>query len=110
MGRLDPLFAAVCATPEDLTPRRVYAEAVKPSDPERARLIELQLARRAGQDPSPGAARELVQRHGAAWAGALAQVVDDFMFWGGFVEEIELDAPKLCSRAWRRHETSMRAG
>jgi len=89
----------VCAAPEDMAPRRAYATAVKASDPERAQLIDLQLAlreaRRAGKDPDATAARELVRKHGATWAGALAKQVDYFMFWGGFVEEIEVDLAKL---------------
>jgi hypothetical protein len=99
MSQLDSLMAAVCAAPEDMAPRHAYAAAVKASDPDRAKLIELQLAirdaRRAGKDPHATAARELVRKHGASWSGALASQVDYFMFWGGFVEEIEVDLAKL---------------
>jgi hypothetical protein len=104
MSQLDALAAAVIAAPEDPEPRRAYAAAVKATDPERARLIEMQLAirdqRRHGHEPPTSettAARDLVKRKGRTWAGKLADQVDYFMFWGGFVEEIELDAPKLIS-------------
>ena len=99
MSQLETLLAAICADPEDMAPRHAYAAAVKPADPERARLIDLQLAlrdaRRAGKDPDARHSRELVKQHGAAWAGPLANEVDYYMFWGGFVEEIEVDAPGL---------------
>jgi hypothetical protein len=105
MSQLDSLLAAICADPEDMAPRRAYAAQVKPSDPERAQLIELQLAlreaRRAGKDPDARQSRELVKKHGAAWAGPLAKQVDYYMFWGGFVEEIEVDAPKLLATELR---------
>jgi hypothetical protein len=104
MSNLDQLAASVAAAPEDMAPRRAFAAAVKTSDAERARLIEMQLdfrdRRRRGEEPSSDetiAARDLVKKRGRAWAGKLADQVDYFMFWGGFVEEIELDAPKLIS-------------
>jgi hypothetical protein len=108
MSQLDALQAAVCAAPEDMAPRRAYAAAVKAGDPDRAKLIELQLAlrdaRRAGTDPDATAARDLVKKRGAAWAGPLAREVDYFMFWGGFVEEIEANAGKLLASAtaWQK--------
>jgi hypothetical protein len=105
MSQLDSLLAAICADPEDMAPRRAYAAAVKPVDAERAHLIDLQLAlrdaRRAGKDPDATAARELVKKRGAGWAGALAKQVDYYMFWSGFVEEIEVDAAKLLATDFR---------
>jgi len=99
MSQLDTLMAAVCAAPDDMAPRRAYAAAVKPSDPDRAKLIDLQLAireaRRRGEDPGTAEASELIRKHGTAWAGTLARQTDYVGFWGGFVEEIEVSAMKL---------------
>ncbi|MEA2785216.1 MAG: hypothetical protein QOF71_1320, partial [Candidatus Eremiobacteraeota bacterium] len=52
----DLLLAEVLAAPHDLAPRRAYARAVRTYEPERAALIDHQLAireaRRAGLTPS----------------------------------------------------------
>ena len=105
MSQLDSLLAAICADPEDMAPRRAYAAAIQPIDPERAQLIDLQLAlrdaRRAGKDPDARHSRELIRNRGAAWAGPLATHVDYYMFWSGFVEEIEVDAAALLATDFR---------
>lgn len=106
MSQLDHLMAAVIAAPDEPAPRRAYAAAVKASDSPRARLIELQLERRAqrarGEQPSAESGQEmraLLHRHGARWAGELAGLASYIMFWGGFPEEIEIDAGRLLANA-----------
>ena len=47
MDHSHPLLARIVAAPEDIEPRRAYAEAVRGTDPERAELIDLQLGIRA---------------------------------------------------------------
>jgi hypothetical protein len=102
MSSLDELHQAVVAAPDDPSPRRAYAAAVRATDPERGKLIDLQLELRErlrrGETPTPDeldAPRRLITDRGRRWTGALWKQVDYFMFWGGFVEEIELDAAKL---------------
>ena len=101
-------LAAVLAAHEDAAPRRAFAESVRSSDPARAELVDRQLElrelRRNGTTPDPAletAVRALVQRNGRAWAGPIAAMVDYFEFWGGFVEEIKLDATALLVSAGR---------
>ena len=105
MGPQTPSIAAVLAAPNDLAPRRAYADAVRPSDPERAALIDRQLAiRRALRSGLPAAedddsiARDLIRRFGARWsAGVLG--VDAYYYWGGFIEEVRVSAAHLAEVA-----------
>ena len=99
-------LAAIIAAPTDPAPRHAFAAAIRAKDPTYADFIERQLAvrdlRRSGTEPEPAATRglyQLAQRHGATWAGPIARKVDYFGFWGGFVEEIALDAEKLLATA-----------
>jgi uncharacterized protein (TIGR02996 family) len=77
-GITGPLLAAVCARPDDDLPRLALADALASTEPERAELIRLQVARareerntgtRVGE---PGRRElDLLARHGAAWARPL---------------------------------------
>lgn len=98
----DPPIAAVLAAPNDLAPRRAYADAVRAGDPDRAALIDHQLAirqaRRSGASAAQAdesAARDLVRRFGASWCGPVRSVADEFWYWGGFVEEIRVTGARL---------------
>ncbi|MBS2030691.1 MAG: hypothetical protein JST54_22495 [Deltaproteobacteria bacterium] len=99
MPDVDALLAAVCAAPDDMAPRRAFADAVRSADSDRAKLIDVQLdnreRRRRGEDVDPSGARSLIILNGERWAGALAKQVSSFEYWGGFVEEIRVKAPKL---------------
>ena len=101
-----PLIDPVLAAPHDLAPRRAYADAVRASDPDRAALIDHQLAiraaRRAGTQPAEhdeSAARELIRRCGERWCGPIRSVVDAFAYWGGFVEEVRVTGARLAEVA-----------
>jgi hypothetical protein len=101
-GDPDRLLAEVLAAPHDLAPRRAYARAVRANDPERAALIDLQLAireaRRAGLSPPErdlSEARALLRRFGDRWSGPVRQVADDVSYWGGFAEEIRVTGARL---------------
>jgi hypothetical protein len=102
----DRLFAEVLAAPHDLAPRRAYADAVRANEPERAALIDHQLAirdaLRAGLTPSErdkSEARALIRRFGAGWCGPVRQIVDDVSYWGGFVEEVRVTGTRLAEVA-----------
>ncbi len=99
---VEPLLAPVLAAPNDLAPRRAYADAVRASDPDRAALIDHQLAirqaRRAGApsaERDESAARDLVRRFGDRWCAPILHVVDDYSYCGGFVEEIRVTGAHL---------------
>ena len=64
------LLAAIYAAPDDDAPRAVYADWLGERGDVRGEFITLQLARRAGDQPS---AREkaLLHEHGRKWAGPL---------------------------------------
>jgi hypothetical protein len=98
----DQLLADVLAAPHDLAPRRAYASAVRANEPERAALIDHQLAireaRRAGLTPSErdlAEARALIRRFGERWCGPARQIADDVRYWGGFVEEVRVTGTRL---------------
>lgn len=101
-----PSIAAVLAAPNDLAARRAYADAVRPSDPERAELVDRQLAvrqaLRAGK-PAPendaAIARDLLRRFGARWSTAVRDRVDAYWYWGGFIEEIQVTGARLAEVA-----------
>jgi hypothetical protein len=105
MSDLAALHAAICAAPDDEAPRRAYAAAVRTTDPDRARLIDLQLANRAtlraGGEPTDldiVTASRLQRAHGARWAGPIAGQVEEVDFAGGFVEAITLPAATWLAR------------
>jgi hypothetical protein len=95
------LIEPVLAAPHDLAPRRAYADAVRAEEPDRAKLIDLQLAvreaARAGRSDHDAdrAARALIRAHGARWCGPIASAVDTYAFWGGFVEDIRVTGARL---------------
>jgi hypothetical protein len=95
-------LADVIARPTDPSPRRAYADAVRPMDPERAELIDCQLAVRAAlraNEEAPSALRQrvtlLTHRRGAAWAGAIAPMTIGMTYFGGFVEHVAVHADRL---------------
>lgn len=97
-----PSIARVLAAPNDLAARRAYADAVRPSDPERAALIDRQLAiRQAFRAGVPAAehdltiARDMVRRFGARWSGAVRERVDEYSYWGGFIEDVRVTGARL---------------
>jgi uncharacterized protein (TIGR02996 family) len=113
----DPLLDAVLEAPEEMAPRRAFADAIRAHDPERAELIDLQLAlreaARRGEEPANaavGRALALTRFRGRDWAGALASLAKEFWYWGGFVEQVRLppavllaSGEELCRLAPIRH-------
>ncbi|HEU4730542.1 MAG TPA: hypothetical protein VFT22_21740 [Kofleriaceae bacterium] len=106
MADLPALLAAVVDAPTDDAPRLAYARAVAASDPERAELIELQLAvaraRRTHTAPPAGALdreHRLIRDRGAAWAADLRPLVDKWQYLRGFVEVVTLPAAAFLARA-----------
>jgi uncharacterized protein (TIGR02996 family) len=94
------LLAAVCASPEDDTPRLVFADWLDENgEPERAEFIRVQvdfaalLRSAASGTEQPGRrARDLWIQHGKAWQQELPQIKGvvwhDGMFSRGFVERV----------------------
>jgi hypothetical protein len=106
MSDLHQLLAAVIAAPTDPAPRRAYAHAVRATAPERAELIDLQLAIRDAYrahtvPPSDmtARARSIAHNRGTAWAASLANLVFDFTYLGGFVEWIKVSPAELTRSA-----------
>lgn len=99
MSMLDEIIAR----PDDMGVRRMYAQSILGSDPVRSELIDTQLdireALRRGQPADPTKGREAVAKHGAAWAGQVAKLVDRYAFWGGFVEEVVVSASAMANLA-----------
>jgi hypothetical protein len=98
----DTLIAPVLDAPGDLAPRRAYADAVRAHDPDRAALIDRQLAirlaRRAGTAPAPDderVARDLIRRFGERWCGSIRRVADEYGYRGGFVEHVRVTGARL---------------
>jgi hypothetical protein len=97
-----PSLAPVLAAPNDLAPRRAYADAVRASDPERAALVDRQLAirqaRRAGvpaAEADESIARDIICRFGARWSAAVRDRVDAYSYWGGFIEDVRVTGARL---------------
>ena len=102
----EPSIVPVLRAPHDVAPRRAYADAVRATDPDRAALIDRQLAireaRRAGTPSSErdqSAARDLIRRFGDRWCGAVRSVADEYAYYGGFVEELRVTGARLGSVA-----------
>jgi hypothetical protein len=100
------LLADVMASPADPAPRRAYADAVRSRDPERAELIDCQLAMRdaarANQSPPEDASarsRFLAHRRGAEWAKPIVPFVNSIEYYAGFVEYVEVNAAGLAQAA-----------
>ena len=90
------LLDAIAANPEDDDLRVQYAERCRTSDPERARFIDLQMARarrRRGGDFSEPTNEEVALRkkRGADWAHTIAKYSPRYEFDRGMVEEIAID-------------------
>ncbi len=107
----DPLFLAVIAAPSDMAPRRAYADAVRAKDPDRAALIDHQLATREalrrGDEPDPAhedAAERLIRKSGKLWCGPIAGAVQAYAYWGGFVEEA-----RVVGERFTAHSAKLRA-
>jgi uncharacterized protein (TIGR02996 family) len=103
---LTTLLQAVIDAPTDEAPRLAYAGAIAARDPERAELIEIQIAlsraRRAHTPPDDKALnRELavIRAHGAAWAADVAPLVDKWQYLRGFIEVVTLDAAAFLANA-----------
>jgi uncharacterized protein (TIGR02996 family) len=117
---------AVLANPDDDRPRRSYARWCRlHKDLQRAEFIDIQLSlASSGTEQDSREAyilrrreRELVAEHGRAWAGQIAEWVDDYQFDRGFVELITMSAyafleraPELFRRAPIRHLNLTQAG
>ena len=96
------LVDRIVAAPDDMALRHAYADAVRGVEPDRAALIDHQLAirdaYRAGTPPPErdvAAARDLARRFGDRWCGPIASAVDKYAYWGGFVEEARVTIDKL---------------
>lgn len=74
MDRLGSLLSAVYAAPDDVQARLVYADALSDVGDPRGELIALQ-CRRTTAKPS-ARERALLAKHGAAWSGQLAKILD----------------------------------
>jgi uncharacterized protein (TIGR02996 family) len=103
---LTALLEAVLDAPADDAPRLAYAGAIAASAPERAELIELQIAqaraRRAHRQPDDASVMRtgaLIRAHGAAWAADVKPLVDGWQFLRGFVEVVTLGAAAFLDRA-----------
>jgi uncharacterized protein (TIGR02996 family) len=121
VASLEALHDAVCAAPDDDARRLAYANAVEPSDPDRAEYIRLtvQLAqwrRTDGGTPDERTkmsvrSRVLLDKHKPAWeANVRALVGSETGFYSGFPEYVSLPAarflelvPELYRRAPIRH-------
>jgi len=106
MTDLARLLANVIASPTDMAPRRAYADAVRPTDPERAELIDCQLAMRdaaRADQPTPqdayARAKLLAHRRGAEWARPIVPLVTSIEYYAGFVEYVEVNAEGLAQAA-----------
>src|SRR5205809_1057881 len=93
---------AVLDAPDDDAPRLAYARWIEEQgDAARGELIRAQidLAHRDWQEVRTGLAsgaqhriKQLTDRHGRSWAGALADWVEAFSFVRGFVGWIKISA------------------
>jgi hypothetical protein len=106
-------LSEVLASPLDDEVRRRFAEVC--GDPDRARLIDLQLQLSAAEREQPrdreklvalrDAASELLSVDGERWAGRIPLVARSYRFVRGFVEHIELSGERFLRegeviRAW----------
>ena len=106
-AQLSELFAKVVRQPDADDPRLAYASACDASgDRDRAAFIRIQLAYRdylrSGRDDGFGDTQRelsLKKAHGASWAGPIKDRVTWYLFFGGFVEKVALDARKFLASA-----------
>jgi uncharacterized protein (TIGR02996 family) len=91
------LIAAIRAAPDDDTPRLVWADL---AGGERGELVAVQCRLAQAEDPVLRAReRDLVERHGDAWAGELRGLARAWEFRRGFIEAIEIDVTTLLTQA-----------
>lgn len=87
------LLAAIYAAPDDLEPRRVYADWLQQQGDPRGEFIALQLARLEARGTAKLFARELelLSLHRSAWLGSLDAHVyrDGAVFEAGFAAYVE---------------------
>lgn len=117
MTALDQLLAQIVRNPDDDTPRLAYADAVQPTEPERADFIRMQVARfrderaRGVTTEEPTRAElVLLQQHAARWAQAVVPFArpgggrpdrppfPGYGFERGFVAHLRTDPDVLVSR------------
>lgn len=95
----------IVGDPDDLALRIAYADAIEPTDAERAQFIRLQCrADRDTQDDAGDARRSenaLLVRRGADWASHLAPHARGWRFVRGFIEQASLDAATFAREAGR---------
>ena len=96
-ARETELLAAIRTAPDDDTPRLVWADL---TGGERGELVAVQCRLVQAEDPVLRAReRDLLERHGEAWAGELRGLARAWEFRRGFIEAIEVDGATLASRA-----------
>lgn len=95
MTQDDAFLHAIIESPDDDTPRLVYADWLEENgQPERGEFIRVQclLARMAGEDPRrpglQGRERGLLEKHEAAWAWPVRRWVYAREFFRGFMEQV----------------------
>src|SRR5262245_44796938 len=106
MKHPDAFLQAITASPEDDTPRLVYADWCEENgEPDRADLIRAQceLARLTTDSPRrrllAARAWELVNRHGEEWAAPVRDLVEEWHFRRGFIDRVTVSAETLITRA-----------
>jgi len=87
--------------------RRIYADSIRGQRHDCAALIDHQLAMRdaarAGETPSEGdrsAAAALIRQAGEQCCGPILGSVDSYNYWGGMVEEVQVDALRFVDCAY----------
>jgi uncharacterized protein (TIGR02996 family) len=91
------LLSDICESPEDDTPRLVYADWLEENDtPQRAEFIRVQceLSRLPAEDAHrPGLVRreaQLLAAHEGEWLGPLAKMISSPRFRRGFLEQVSI--------------------
>jgi len=92
----EQLVLAVTSAPHDDAPRRAYADWVRPYDPDRAELIDVQLARAADArrtrlPNSKAIEKGILAARAKDWSRTLLKYVRRADYYRGFVEEITID-------------------
>jgi uncharacterized protein (TIGR02996 family) len=105
----DAFLQAIIETPDDDTPRLVYADWLEDQgQPERAEFIRVQIALatlpeadRLRRQELKARERQLLKQHehGQDWTGSLWQLTEDYEFRRGFVEAIAIVADFFLQRA-----------
>jgi poly(ADP-ribose) glycohydrolase ARH3 len=101
----DAFLQAILESPDDDTPRLVYADWQEERGDPRGEFIRVQvaLARLPADDPRreelEARERQLFQEHGKRWAGPLRGLVRKWEFRRGFVEAVTADARHFVRQA-----------